>query len=166
MTTPEHEKAFRELVAQLDYPMHIVTAATDDDAGGCLVGFATQVSIHPPRYLVGISKKNHTHGLVERADGVVVHLPSPDERAVADLFGEETADEVDKLARCSWRPGPDGRTPVLDGCDRWFAATIIDRIDLGDHLGLLLDPTAADPGPGAPQLGFQAVQDMEPGHDA
>src|SRR5215208_7631728 len=37
--------AFEAIVAQLDYPMFIVTAAAGEERGGCLVGFATQASI-------------------------------------------------------------------------------------------------------------------------
>jgi flavin reductase (DIM6/NTAB) family NADH-FMN oxidoreductase RutF len=48
---------FDRLVAGLDYPMAIVTsAAAEDDRAGCLVGFTTQCSLNPPRYLVCISR--------------------------------------------------------------------------------------------------------------
>ena len=48
---------FNELMSVLDYPMLIVTARAGDERDGCLVGFATQASIDPPRFLVGISDK-------------------------------------------------------------------------------------------------------------
>ena len=44
--------AFDELMGELDYPMFIVTAAREGERAGCLVGFATQTSIHPSRFLV------------------------------------------------------------------------------------------------------------------
>ena len=43
---------FTKLVNQLDYSMLVVTAAANDERAGCLIGFASQVSIHPPRFLV------------------------------------------------------------------------------------------------------------------
>ncbi|MDQ6820254.1 MAG: oxidoreductase, partial [Actinomycetota bacterium] len=45
------EVSFSELVSQLDYSMLVVTTALDGQQAGCLVGFASQVSIHPPRFL-------------------------------------------------------------------------------------------------------------------
>ncbi|HSO96046.1 MAG TPA: oxidoreductase, partial [Acidimicrobiia bacterium] len=45
-TTP-----FEALVAELGYPMYVVTAASGGDVDGCLVGFATQCSISPPRFV-------------------------------------------------------------------------------------------------------------------
>ena len=52
--------AFEKLVDLLDYPMFVVTAHADGVEAGCLVGFASQTSIHPPRFLVGLSTKNQT----------------------------------------------------------------------------------------------------------
>ena len=43
---------FQKLVGQLDYPMFIVTTHFEGERDGCLVGFATQCSIHPPRLIV------------------------------------------------------------------------------------------------------------------
>jgi flavin reductase (DIM6/NTAB) family NADH-FMN oxidoreductase RutF len=157
--------AFDRLVAQLDYPMAIVTAASGDERSGCLVGFHTQCSLEPPRYWVCISKANHTFGIAEGADCFAVHFPTPEDRALAQLFGEETGDDVDKFARCSWSDGPGG-APVLDDVDRWFVGRVLARFDGGDHVGFLLEPVAARCEADAPQLGFQAVKDMPPGHPA
>ncbi len=43
--------AFQTLVADIDYPMFIVTTAADGERAGCLIGFLTQASIKPPRLL-------------------------------------------------------------------------------------------------------------------
>src|SRR4051812_29301909 len=93
--------------------MVIVTAAADGDRSGCLVGFHTQCSIHPAQWAVWLSKVNHTHGVAAAAQWLAVHFPSADDRDVAELFGEETGDDVDKFAGCEWSAGPDG-VPVLD----------------------------------------------------
>ncbi len=164
------ETAFQRIVARLDYPMHIVTMAAGDRRAGCLVGFATQCSISPPRYWVCISKANHTLELSGAARAMAVHLPFPDDHALAELFGSETGDEVDKFARCEWEPGPDGTTPVLTGCPRWFFGAVVRRVDVGDHVGHLIEVDVASETPGgssaAGQLGFQDVKDLPPGHDA
>jgi flavin reductase (DIM6/NTAB) family NADH-FMN oxidoreductase RutF len=53
-------EAIASMVDRLDYPLFVVTVASPEERSGCLVGFATQCSIEPPRYLVCISKENHT----------------------------------------------------------------------------------------------------------
>ena len=161
------EKEFQRLVADLDYPLVVVTVAAGDERSGCLVGFTTQCSIHPPRYWVCISKANRTWEVAVRAENMVVHVPSPEERGLAELFGETTGDEVDKFARTDWAPGPDGVTPVLAGCARWFAGHVLRQVDSGDHTSFLVEPFAASSGSerrGQGQLGFQAAKDLDPGH--
>ena len=159
--------AFTDLAARLDYPMVVVTAYDGTERAGCLVGFATQCSIDPERFLVCLSDKNRTHRVAAGARTLAVHLLPAGRRDLAELFGGETGDEVDKFARCAWHDGPDG-VPVLDGVAGWFAGRVVDRYVLGDHTGLLLSPVegdAGDAGDGA-YLTFQAVRDMEPGHEA
>ena len=160
------DAAFDELVSRLDYPMYVVTTAAGDERSGCLVGFATQTAIDPPRFLVCLSKNNRTHRVATGAATLVVHLLAEEQRPLAELFGGETGDTVDKFARCAWSPGPDG-VPVLDDCAGWFAGRVVGRYDLGDHTGLLLAPEAAHLPDARPALlTFDDVRDVDSGHDA
>jgi flavin reductase (DIM6/NTAB) family NADH-FMN oxidoreductase RutF len=156
--------AFQQLAMGLDYPLFIATVAAGDEREGCLIGFATQCSVHPPRFLACISETNRTYRLAERAEVMVVHAVPEDQRALAELFGGETGDEVDKLAKASWRPGPGG-APILDACPNWFAGRILERFELGDHRGHLLEPLEAEHGSDQDELGFQEAKDIEPGHE-
>lgn len=156
---------FSAFVDGLDYPLFVVTTAVAGERSGCLVGFATQVSIDPPRMLVCISDKNHTHRLARDADLVAVHVLSPDHHDLAALFGERTGDETDKFSRCSWQPGPDG-VPLLDDCPRRLVGRVRERFPLGDHLGLLLDPVTTRVSAGPVAYTLSDADGMEPGHPA
>ena len=155
---------FERLVASLDYPVYVVTTAAAGERSGCLIGFGTQCSIKPPRFLACISKKNHTFPVAERAEALVVHVLDEDDKDTAELFGGETTDEVDKFERTAWRPGPYG-IPVVEACDRWFTGRIVDRVDLGDHAGFVLEPIDAEVEDVDDQLTFQQAKDIEPGHE-
>jgi len=160
------EQRFGELTRQLDYPMYVVTASAKGHKAGCLVGFASQMSLHPPRFLVGLSEKNHTRTVAASATHLAVHVILRENIALARLFGEETGDEVDKFAQCAWTTGPHG-VPILDEADAWFVGRIVDRVDLGDHLGHLLVPVEAQVrGPIAGMVTFADLRDVAPGHDA
>ncbi len=144
--------------------MFIVTVrGPDGERSGCLMGFATQCSVDPPLFLAAISRTNHTHDVVAGADAVIVHFLGAAQRDLATLFGGETGDEVDKFELCTWSEGPEG-IPLLDGVPGWFAGHVRERLDLGDHLGLLLEPFAAEDRGGPLDLGFQDVKSVEPGH--
>lgn len=160
--------AFQRLTVVLDYPMFVVTAVAADDGerSGCLVGFATQTSIEPQRFLVCVSRKNHTHGVATRATHLGVHFVSADATELAELFGGETGDEVDKFARTPWRAGPHG-VPLLDEAPNRFVGEVVARLDAGDHEAFLLAPVWAEaPEPDADELDFDAAKRIEPGHPA
>ena len=159
-------EAFEKLVSMLDYPMYVVTTAADEERAGCLVGFTSQVSIGPPRFLVGLSERNHTVRVAQRATHLAVHLLPRRHSELARLFGSLTGDRTDKFARCAWREGPHG-LPILDDAAGWFVGEVLSRDDLGDHIGFLLKPVDGH----APQkfdqlVTFADVRDLEPGHEA
>ena len=158
----QEQSPFQRLVATLDYPVYIVTTAAHSKTGGCLIGFATQCSIHPPRFLACISKKNRTLEIARQADVLAVHVVDEKDRNLAEIFGGETGDEVDKFAQVSWHSAHG--VPILDGCDRWFAGRIMGRISLGDHVGFLLEPIDAEKVGQSEQLTFQEARNIEPGH--
>jgi flavin reductase (DIM6/NTAB) family NADH-FMN oxidoreductase RutF len=167
--TADAAQTFDEVLSSLDYPMFIVTTVAVDDGerSGCLVGFATQCSIHPPRFLAGVSSLNHTARVAARADLLAVHLVPRRSRSVAELFGEETGDEIDKFGACTWTAGPGG-VPLLDGCPVRFVGRIVDTVELGDHRGYVLDPLMAEGEVSSSDdyLRFQDLKDMPPGHPA
>jgi flavin reductase (DIM6/NTAB) family NADH-FMN oxidoreductase RutF len=163
--TTDAQRAFHDLVGGLDYPMFIATTRAGDELAGCLVGFATQCSIDPPRFLVCLSEKNRTCRVAGGAEALAVHFVPSSAQWLAELFGGETGDEVDKFARCEWRQGPRG-LPILTACDNWFAGEILTRAALGDHVGFLLDPIAVHDGIPLDEFTFHRARRIEPGHEA
>jgi flavin reductase (DIM6/NTAB) family NADH-FMN oxidoreductase RutF len=157
---------FDEAIGLLDYPMYVATTIAAGEKSGCLVGFGSQASIDPARFLVGISDKNHTFRVASAAERLVVHLLSADRRDLAELFGERTGDEVDKFTRCDWQPGPGG-VPVLTAAAAWFSGPIVDRHRLGDHVGFLIEPDSGEVRAGSGRtLMFSDVKGMSAGHEA
>lgn len=157
--------AFDAFVEGLDYPMFVITAASDGERAGCLVGFSSQVSIDPPRMLVCLSVQNHTYRVARNADLLAVHVLAPDQRDLAELFGGVSGDDVDKFARCSWHPGPND-VPLLEDCPRRIVGRVLRREPLGDHVGFLLDPTGVDITSTGAGLSYEEVEDLEAGNPA
>ena len=158
------DSAFQSLLGRLDYPMFIVTTVAGGEQAGCLVGFGTQTSIGPSRFLACISDKNRTYRVARGASHMAVHLVPAERGDLAELFGGETGDQDDKFARCDWHEGPEG-LPLLDGCPSWFAGRILERMPLGDHVGHLLEPFGGNDA-GEPWMDFRRAKHIEPGHEA
>lgn len=148
--------------------MYVVTTASAGERSGCLVGFAVQCSIHPPRFLVCLSTVNHTYRVANRARFLAVHLLTDRDTRIASLFGEQTGDAIDKFASISWHDGKTG-VPILDDCDASFEGSIIDKVPFGDHVGFVLAPVEeidAAKDLHAHQLTLRDVSQFEPGHPA
>jgi flavin reductase (DIM6/NTAB) family NADH-FMN oxidoreductase RutF len=159
-------ESFDRLVGMLDYTMFVVTTQADGHPSGCLVGFATQTSLRPPRFLVGLSRNNHTCRVAARSDHLAVHVLARRHIGLAHLFGGQTGDQVNKFDHCSWHTGPEGM-PILDDAVAWFVGKTLKRLDLGDHLGYLLEPITGDAADRSDDLvSFPDVADLEPGHEA
>jgi flavin reductase (DIM6/NTAB) family NADH-FMN oxidoreductase RutF len=162
----ESAATFHSLVGDLEYPMFIVTARGEDgEPLGCLVGFATQTSIDPPRFAVCLSHNNRTYRRGRDSELLGVHCVPADAEALAQLFGGETADEVAKFERCPWHEGPGG-VPLLDECPNRFVGRVLWRADAGDHDVFLLEPVAAEAAPGEEEFTFHRARRIDAGHEA
>ena len=159
---------FDDVMGVLDRSMIIVTTAgADGERSGCLVGFSTQCSIDPGRFLVCLSRTNHTFAVAQQAELLAVHAVPEEHEELAVLFGHETGDEVDKFSRCEWRPGPSG-VPLLNDCPCWFVGRILERIDVGDHVVHILEPVAAgvdDDTADPAVVSLADVRDLDAGHE-
>jgi len=159
------DETFNALVGNLEYPMFIVTARAGGEPLGCLIGFATQTSIDPPRFLVCLSHQNRTYRKGRDAEFLGVHCVPATGGRIAELFGGETGDEVDKFARVRWREGPDG-VPLLDDCPNRFVGRVLERVEAGDHDAFLLAPVAAERAEDSAEFTFHRAKRIAPGHPA
>ena len=140
-------------------------APGDGEPLGCLVGFATQMSIDPPRFGICLSHNNRTFRRGRDAELLGVHCVPADGAGLAELFGGETGDETDKFARAAWHDGPGG-VPLLDDCPNRFVGRVLWRRDAGDHDAFLLEPVAAEADPDEDEFTFRRAKRIEPGHEA
>ncbi|EGX58435.1 oxidoreductase [Streptomyces zinciresistens K42] len=152
---------------RLDPDMCVVTATSGGERAGCLVGFASQCSIRPTRFVVWLSKVNRTHEVAAAAEFLAVHLLTRDEHRLAALFGGETGHLADKFARAAWTSEYGGATVLRDAC-AWFVGRIERRVDGGDHTGHVLAPVqsgahGATPH-GTPLLRMADARTIDPGH--
>lgn len=175
MTTSPTERPYSELsyatgqqpfdtaMACANYPMAILTTRVGQRRAGCLVGFTSQVSIQPARFLVCLSKLNFTYRVATDAAYLAVHLVNQDHLALARLFGEKSGDDMNKFGRCDWCDGPHG-LPILLDAAAWFTGPVVDRIDLGDHVGFTLEPDAGNAADTVDPIRYRAVSGLAPGH--
>ncbi|MEV5427869.1 flavin reductase family protein [Streptomyces sp. NPDC052701] len=150
---------------RLDPDVYVVTAAAGGERAGCLVGFASQCSLRPVRFVVWLSEANHTYRVARSARFLAVHLLGREQRALAELFGGRTGDREDKFRHARWREGHGGAV-ILQDATAWFVGRVLTRTGGGDHVGFVLDPVEwgqreTDDGP---LLRLGDVITIPPGH--
>jgi flavin reductase (DIM6/NTAB) family NADH-FMN oxidoreductase RutF len=156
-------ETFEAILDGIDTPSYVVTAADRGEPAGCLVAFATRCSIDPPLFGVWLSKLNRTYRIAVSQKTLLIHLLRDGDRDLAVRFGGDTGDEVDKFADIEWRPGPDG-CPVIQGLD-WFAGTIVDRVETGDHVAFVVAPWGGQcQRPDDRPLRYSEIAGIEAGH--
>lgn len=160
----EVEQAIDAFISKLESSMFVVTTVDEDgELSGCLVGFGTQCSIEPTRFLVCLSKVNHTYSVARRSHHLAVHLLGEQQIELASLFGERTGDTVSKFDRCRWHPGRSG-VPILSDCAAWIEGQIMDRFDVGDHEAISIQPLGGGSGRTERVLTSQRLPSLSPGH--
>lgn len=160
----ERHDAFDRLMAVTDPPMAVVTTASPAERAGCLVGFHAQCSIDPRRYVVWLSKANHTHRVGLHASHFAVHFLTADDHDLAELFGSLSGDDVDKFERCGWQPHPAG-PPLLDRCPNRLVGRRVAMLDEGsDHVCIVLEPVDVEAASEFQPLRLGQVTDIPPGH--
>ncbi|NYJ06400.1 flavin reductase family protein [Petropleomorpha daqingensis] len=160
------EDAFDDLIAALDPAMAIVTTVSGGERAGCLIGFHAQCSISPPRYVVWLSKANHTFRVGVHARSFAVHFLGQDDEHLAQLFGTTSGDDGDKFGECAWEEA-DGGVPLLSDCPNRFVAERVALLDEGsDHVCLVLHPTAASARTPFRPLRLSQVEHLQPGHES
>jgi flavin reductase (DIM6/NTAB) family NADH-FMN oxidoreductase RutF len=151
------------LTQAADYPLYVVTAGSRDSVSGCLAGFITQSSLWPVRFIVCISKVNHTFLIAEQASGLALHLLGADQRQMASLFGERTGDCTDKFDRVQWTLGAT-QAPLLHDCVAWVEGPILNRMSAGDHEAFVIGVSDGGPGPRQGRFLLSDAAEFDPGH--
>jgi flavin reductase (DIM6/NTAB) family NADH-FMN oxidoreductase RutF len=99
-----------------------------------------------------------------RSSHLAVHFLTAGDLPLAELFGTQTGDTVDKFAGLPVAPGPGG-APVLEQCPNWLVARRTALLDEGgDHVCVVTEPVAAHTsGPFNPLRVAEAAH-LKPGH--
>ena len=158
--------AFDRIMRTLDSPMAIVTTRSERERAGCLIGFHTQSGIEPSSMSIWLSKANHTFRVSTFAEVFAVHFLSGDDMELAELFGTNSGDDIDKFAHCGWSSGP-GDVPLLDDCPNRVVGRKVAVLDAhADHVCVVLDPEEASYAGDFEPLRLSQVVHLRAGHEA
>ncbi len=167
VTTQAVEDAYQRVIEPVDPVAVIVTCSGGGHRAGCLVTFNAPCSIEPPRYAVWLSHRNFTYRVALKASELVVHMLTPADLPLAELFGGVSGMHGDKFARVTWSDC--GGAPLLRASGGWLRGRILSRGPGeeqmgGDHTCFVLAPIAAGGESGSSRpLRLSDVRHIRPG---
>ena len=142
------------LVQRIDSPIYVVTAADTFGLSGCLVSFATPTSVVPPRLLVCLPVASTTYATARRAQALAVHLLGADQADLTRSFDPSGDGGEAAFKEFLWRPGVTG-APVLESCAAWVEGDVLERVQMGDHVGFMVAPVDGGAGGHSGQLSLR-----------
>jgi flavin-dependent trigonelline monooxygenase, reductase component len=141
----ERDDFFRIMSA---FPTGVAIVTTVDEGGvprGLTTNSVTSISAEPPIMLVSVAKDSRTLPALLTARRFVVNFMRHDCEAICRLFASQSEDKFDQVA---WVAGVGGAPILHEGAVAHAECTILDEIEIGDHIVLTgLVESGAPPDP-------------------
>jgi flavin reductase (DIM6/NTAB) family NADH-FMN oxidoreductase RutF/rubredoxin len=128
---------------KLTYGLHVVGSFKGDKINAQIANTVIQITSEPATIAVSINKKNLTHEYIQ-ASGVFSASILTNEVPLSFIgqFGFKSGRDTDKFAGVNYKKGPTGAPVVLDNCNAFLEAKVLQSVDAGTHtifIGQLLE---------------------------
>jgi flavin reductase (DIM6/NTAB) family NADH-FMN oxidoreductase RutF len=129
-----NETSVQKVLGLFDRTTWIITAHSENNAGGLVATFVNNASLVPrlPRLLIGIARHHHTWDLIQRSRSFAAHLVDEDQCELIWRFGLVSGRSVNKLSGVRWYRSATG-SPVLQDALAWLDCTVEAELDVGDR---------------------------------
>ncbi|HEU5109750.1 MAG TPA: flavin reductase family protein [Micromonosporaceae bacterium] len=138
--------AFREVMAAVCTPVSVVTALDGDLPHGTTVSAFASLSMQPPMVLVSLARTSDLLHVIRRAGGFGVNVLCGRQSALARRFARKGG--TTKFVGVPWELY--AGVPRLPGAGGFLGCRTADLVPGGDHVIVLGDVVAAEPGAGPP----------------
>ena len=115
--------------------LYVVSAATEDDYGACVINTGLQLTSEPLQIQVVVNKQNHTEGVIEKAGHfALIAITQEADMPYIGRFGFRTSTEFAKFDGIEKRETilGDPYTPTAAACV--LACEVVQTLDVGTHM--------------------------------
>lgn len=142
---PKDPKWFRRVLGQVPTGVTAVTATSDDEPVGMIVGTFTSVSLDPPLVAFFPGKESTTWPRIAESGAFCVNVLGADQESVCQSVMSKSPDKFDAV---DWHHSALTGSPVIRGAIAWIECKITRVSDAGDHwlvMGEVLDLDIGSP---------------------
>jgi flavin reductase len=125
---------FKSALGRFASGVTVVTIKTPDGDHGMTASAFCSLSLDPPLVLVCVKKGNHTHGLLEAAEGFGINLLGAEQVSISNRFaGWGFPEGQDKWEDLEISRGEVSGAPLIGGSLAQLDCTLWSAQDGGDH---------------------------------
>ena len=123
----------------------VISVDKEDNPSGMVAGWNMKCSMNPPMFAVSLSKRGHTHKLIQESKEFVVAVPNKELESAVVLFGTTHGDKVDKFRKVGMHIGEAKhvKSPLIMNATVNFECKLKKEIDSGDHIIFIGEIVAA-----------------------
>ncbi len=126
------EHRLKEIMANVNYSLVIVTTSLGDIINGQAVAWFTQASMNPTMVAIGLATNTYTNSLITKSNIFSVNFVSKNRSDLVEHFGYESGRDIDKFSNIEYETLDSGN-PLLKEAAAFLDCTVVREINLGDH---------------------------------
>jgi len=113
----------------------VISVDTNGKPSGMVAGWKMKCSFEPPLFAVALSKKRHTHRLIEQSREFVVAVPNKGLEKEVVFFGSRHGDEVDKFKETGieTEKAKNVKSPLIKNATINLECVLEKQVEAGDH---------------------------------
>jgi flavin reductase (DIM6/NTAB) family NADH-FMN oxidoreductase RutF len=131
---PEETEGVIKACWKISYGLHIVSSVSGERVNGQVCNTVFQITSDPPRFAIGINRKNLTHEFIESSGVFAVSILGNEHIRMVRRFGYRSGRDFDKFKDVPVRIGRTG-CPVLEESLGYLECTLVKdkKLDAGTH---------------------------------
>ncbi|MCF0206304.1 MAG: flavin reductase [Bacteroidales bacterium] len=134
----------KDALYNIEYGLFVLTAHENGKDNGCIINAVTQVTSSEPIILaVNVSKKNYTHGMIQRTGLMNISILTKDvPMDVIKHFGFQSGENVNKFENCTHAMrSENGLLYVPKYTNAVISGKVVSSVDCSDHTIFLVEVT-------------------------
>ncbi len=126
------EQARRHILRMIPYGLYVIGVKDHDSCHAFTGSWFSQVSMNPPRVMLGVRQDSHSFGLLEKSRVFSVNFLAKKDKKILEQFFKPTPASGNRFGDLGFQLKKTG-TPILDDAIAYLECEVAHIYDVGDH---------------------------------
>lgn len=114
----------------------VISVDKNNKPSGMIAGWNMKCSVNPPLFAVGLSKKGHTHKLIQESKEFVIAVPNKKLEKDVEFFGSTHGNKVNKFKESGieTQKAKFLKSPLIKNATMNMECKLEKEVEAGDHI--------------------------------